>query len=170
MYKILSAQKSDLKEITRIYNASIAEKNATARLTPVSLCEREAWFEAHEEASRPIYALKRLNDGKILAWGSLSDFNPKEAYRITAEISIYVAPEARGKGLGGRLVNFMLERAPEFGVKNVVALIFSSNSASLNLFAKFGFTRWGELPEVCDMDGKPESLTILSKNLSSAAK
>ena len=39
MYKILSAQKSDLKEITRIYNASIAEKNATARLTPVSLCE-----------------------------------------------------------------------------------------------------------------------------------
>jgi phosphinothricin N-acetyltransferase len=59
----------------------------------------------------------------------------------------------------------MLERAPEFGVKNVVALIFSSNVASLNLFAKFGFTRWGELPEVCDMCGKPESLTILGKKL-----
>ena len=108
--------------------------------------------------------------GEILAWGSLSDFNPKEAYRITTEISVYVAPEARGKELGGRLVNFMLERAPEFGVKNVIALIFSSNSASLNLFAKFGFTRWGELPEVCDMGGKPESLTIPGKNLSSAAK
>ena len=103
--------------------------------------------------------------GEILAWGSLSDFNPKEAYRITAEISVYVAPEARGKGLGGRLVNFMLKRAPEFGIKNIVALIFSSNAASLNLFAKFGFTRWGELPEVCDMGGKPESLTILGKKL-----
>lgn len=64
----------------------------------------------------------------------------------------------------------MLERAPEFGIKNVVALIFSSNSASLNLFAKFGFTRRSELPEACGMDGKSESLTILGKNLSSAAK
>ena len=60
----------------------------------------------------------------------------------------------------------MLERAPKFGIKNAVALIFSSNAASLNLFAKFSFARWGELPEVCDMGGKPESLTIPGKNLS----
>ena len=103
--------------------------------------------------------------GEILAWGSLGDYHPREGYRITAEISVYVAPEARGKGLGGRLVNFMLKRAPEFGIKNIVALIFSSNAASLNLFAKFDFTRWGELPEVCDMGGKLESLTILGKKL-----
>jgi len=103
--------------------------------------------------------------GEILAWGSLSDYHPREGYRITAEISVYVAPEARGKRLGGRLVNFILENVPKFGVKNVAALIFSSNAASLNLFAKFGFTRWGELPEVCDMGGKIESLTILGKKL-----
>jgi len=103
--------------------------------------------------------------GEILAWGSLSDYRPCEGYRITAEISVYVAPEARGKGLGRRLVNFMLESAPKFGIENIVALIFSSNSASLNLFAKFGFARWGELPEVCDMGGKIESLTILGKKL-----
>ena len=108
--------------------------------------------------------------GEILAWGSLSDYHPREGYRITDEISVYVTPGARGKGLGVRLVSFMLERAPEFGIKNIVALIFSSNAASLNLFAKFGFARWGELPEVCDMGGKPESLTIPGKNLSSAAK
>jgi phosphinothricin N-acetyltransferase len=96
---------------------------------------------------------------EILAWCSLSDYHPREGYRITAEISVYVAPGSRGKRLGGRLVNFMLKRAPEFGVKNIVALIFSSNTASLNLFAKFGFTRRGEPPEVCDMGGKLESLT-----------
>lgn len=62
--------------------------------------------------------------GEILAWGNLSDYHPREGYRITAEITVYAAPEARGKGLGGRLVNFMLERAPEFGIKNAVALIF----------------------------------------------
>ncbi len=201
-YEISRAVKADLATITSIYNASILERNATATLRSVSIEEREAWFDAHEAANRPIYVLRELCDanltsedgetfeaycerkfdpkdenfgaqkiaaanqkGEILAWGSLSDYHPHEGYRITAEISVYAAPEARGKGLGWRLVNFMLERAPEFGIKNIVALIFSSNAASLNLFAKFGFARWGELPEVCDMCGKLESLTILGKKL-----
>jgi len=196
-YEISRAVKADLAAITRIYNASVLERNATATLHPVGTEEREVWFDTHEAANRPIYVLREVCDvnltsedgeifeavcerkfdskgeklggaiqkSEILAWGSLSDYHPREGYRITAEISVYVAPEARGKGLGGRLVNFILENAPKFGVKNVVALIFSSNAASLNLFAKFGFARWGELPEVCDMSGKLESLTILGKKL-----
>ena len=126
-------------------------------------CERKFDSDGENFGAQNIDAANRK--GEILAWGSLGDYHPREGYRITAEISVYVAPGARGKGLGWRLVNFMLERAPEFGIKNVVALIFSSNAASLNLFAKFGFTRWGELPEVCDMGGKLESLTILGKKL-----
>lgn len=126
-------------------------------------CERKFGSNGKNLGAQKIGAANQK--GKILAWGSLSDYHPREGYRITAEISVYAAPEARGKGLGGRLVNFMLEREPEFGIKNIVALIFSSNAASLNLFAKFGFTHWGELPEVCDMGGKPESLTILGKKL-----
>ena len=201
-YEISRAVKADLAAITRIYNASVLERNATATLHPVDIEEREAWFDAHEAANRPIYVLREIckgnltnkdgetleancerkfdskgenlgaqklgvvnQKGEILAWGSLSDYHPREGYRITAEISVYVASGARGKGLGRRLVNFMLESAPEFGIENIVALIFSSNSASLNLFAKFGFTRWGELPEVCDMGGKIESPTILGKKL-----
>jgi len=201
-YEISRAVKADLAAITRIYNASVLERNATATLHPVDIEEREAWFDAHEAANRPIYVLREIckgnltnkdgetleancerkfdskgenlgaqkpsvatPKGEILAWGSLSDYHPLEGYRITAEISVYVAADARGKGLGRRLVKFILESAPKFGIKNVVALIFSSNEASLNLFAKFGFTRWGELPEVCDMGGKIESLTILGKKL-----
>ncbi len=109
---------------------------------------------------------RRKPKRRNLSLGSLGDYHPREGYRITAEISVYVVPGARSKGLGVRLVNFMLESAPEFGVENIVALIFSSNAASLNLFAKFGFARRDELPEVCDMGGKPESLTIPGKNLS----
>ena len=201
-YEISRAVKADLAAITSIYNVSILERNATATLHPISIEEREAWFDAHEAANRPIYVLREVCDtnltsregetfeadcerkfgsngenlgtqkigaanqkSEILAWGSLSDYHPREGYRITAEISVYVAPGARSKGLGWRLVNFMLERAPELGVKNVVALIFSSNAVSLNLFAKFGFMHWGELPEACDMGGKLESLTILGKKL-----
>ncbi len=127
-------------------------------------CERKFDSDGKNFGAQKIGAANQK--GKILARGSLSDYHPREGYRITAKISVYVAPEARGKGLGGWLVNFMLERAPKFGIKNAVVLIFSSNAASLNLFAKFSFARWGELPEVCDMGGKPESLTIPGKNLS----
>ena len=201
-YEISRAIKADLAAITRIYNASVLERNATATLHPVGIEELEVWFDAHETANRPIYVLREICEGnltsgdgetfeadcerkfdqkgenlgaqkpgvanqksEILAWGSLGDYHPREGYRITAEISVYIAADARGKGLGRRLVKFILESAPKFGIKNVVALIFSSNAASLNLFAKFGFTRWGELPGVCDMGGKIESLTILGKKL-----
>lgn len=161
-YEISRAVKADLTAITHIYNASVLERNATATLYPVDIEEREAWFNAHEAANRPIYVLREICEenltsgdgetfeaddcerkfdskgenlgaqkpsvtnqkGEILAWGSLSDYHPREGYRITAEISVYVAPGARGKRLGVRLVNFILENAPKYGVKNVVALIF----------------------------------------------
>jgi phosphinothricin N-acetyltransferase len=126
-------------------------------------CERKFDQKGENLGAQKLGIAKQKSE--ILAWSSLSDYHPREGYRITAEISVYVAPGARGKGLGGRLVNFILENAPKFGVKNVVALIFSSNTASLNLFKKFGFARWGELPEVCDMGSKIESLTILGKKL-----
>lgn len=136
-YEISRAVKADLAAITHIYNASVLERNATATLYTVDIEEREAWFNAHEAANRPIYVLREIceenltsGDGEtfeaddcerkfdskgenlgtanqkseILAWGSFSDYHPREGYRITAEISVYVAPEARGKGLGGRLV------------------------------------------------------------------
>ena len=114
-YEISRAVKADLVAITRIYNASVLERNATAALHPVDIEEREAWFDAHEAANRPIYVLREVCDanltsregetfepdyerkfdskrenlgaqkpsvtspkGEILAWGSLSDYHPRE--------------------------------------------------------------------------------------------
>ena len=183
-YEISRAIKVDLAAIARIYNASVLERNATAALHPVDIEEREAWFDAHEAANRPIYVLREIceenlagkdgkadcerkfgSNGKNLGAQKIGAANQKGEILAWGSLSVYVAPGARGKGLGGQLVNFMLKRAPELGVKNIVALIFSSNAASLNLFAKFSFARWGELPAVCDMCGKPESLTIPGKKL-----
>mgnify|MGYP000859238626 FL=1 len=121
-YEISRAVKADLAAITRIYNTSVLEQNATATLHPVGIEEREAWFDAHEAANRPIYVLREVyeanltnkdskadcerkfdSDGEnlgeqkpsvtnpkseILAWGSLSDYHPREGYRITAEITV----------------------------------------------------------------------------------
>lgn len=156
------ANLSDLSAITQIYNEYILERSATADLRPVSTKEREPWFNTHG-GSRPIFVYKE-ND-EILSYCSLSDFNPKIAYDISVKISIYVAKKALGMGIGKQLLAHSLNEARELNLKNIIALIFSKNKASLGLFLKFGFEKWGELPGVCLMDGEYKDVVILGLKL-----
>ena len=156
------AKLSDLPAITRIYNEYILERSATADLKLVSTKERGPWFNAYG-GSRPIFVYKE--NGEILGYCSLGDFNPKIAYDISVEISIYVAKKALKKGIGKQLLAHSLNEARELNLKNIIALIFSQNKASLGLFLKFGFEKWGELPGVCLMDGEYKDVVILGLKL-----
>lgn len=164
-HTISLASHDDLPQIVDIYNSTIASRQATADLQPVSVSDREAWFSAHQSPNRPIYVLKNQQDGSVLAWGSFSDYYPRHAYRITAEISLYVRHDMRGIGTGKDLLSYMLMKAPSLDIQNVIAVIFAHNHTSLYLFAKFGFEEWGRLPEVCDMEGQIADVVILGKKI-----
>ena len=131
-------------------------------MQPVSTKEREPWFNAHG-GSRPIFIYKE-ND-EILGYCSLSDFNPKIAYKISIEISIYVAKKALGMGIGKQLLSHAIDEVRRLNLKNIIALIFSENKASIGLFLKFGFEKWGELPGVCLMDNEYKDVVILGLKL-----
>ena len=64
-YEIPRALNAGLVTIARIYNASVLERNATAALHPVDIEEREAWFDVHEAANRPIYVLREICDENL---------------------------------------------------------------------------------------------------------
>ena len=117
-YTITEAAKTDLPDIVEIYNSTIAARQSTADLTPVSIAEREPWFDAHG-GKRPLYVLKN-HEGTVLAWCSLSDYYPRHAYHISSEISLYVRHDARGIGVGKILLQNVLERAPSLGIKNII--------------------------------------------------
>ena len=136
-YRITEARQDDLAAIVDIYNSTIDSRLATADLSPATVESRQSWLDAHG-GNRPLYVLKN-QEGELLAWGGFSDYYPREAYRITAEISIYVAPDQRGRGLGKRLLQDMLRRAPALDIENVLAVIFAHNAASLALFQAQGF-------------------------------
>ena len=164
-HKIRLAEPSDLPEIVTIYNQSIAGKASTADLTPVTVTDRQGWFDEHlTRPNRPIYVVTNT-EGVIMAWGSFSDVKNRIAYHISSEISIYVATQFQGLGLGSLLLQWMLTQAPQLGIQNILALIFGHNKPSLALFQKFGFEPWGKFPKVCDMQGFKADLVILGKAL-----
>lgn len=161
---ITRAVAEDLFQIVEIYNSTIASRQSTADLEPVSVASRQAWFDAHKKPNRPIFVLKD-EQGDVLAWGSFSDYYARAAYDITAEISVYVREDCRGTGKGKDLLQYMLQQAPSLRIFNVIAVIFAHNQASLNLFQQFGFTQWGLLPQVCDFDGQFADVLILGKKM-----
>ena len=160
------ATPSDLPAIVKIYNQSINGKVATADLKPVTVAMRQAWFDAHaNDSKRPIYVVKDQS-GVVMAWGSFSNLYDRPAYHISSEISIYVATEYQRQGLAKRLATWMLTQAPKLGIHNVIALVFGHNTASLGLFAQLGFSEWGRMPQVCDMDGFVADVVMLGKAVS----
>ena len=102
---------------------------------------------------------------KFQAGVLLSDFNPKIAYDISAQISIYVAKKALDIGIGKQLLSQSLNEAKRLNLKNIIALIFSENKASIGLFLKFGFEKWGELPSICLMDNEYKDVVIFGLKL-----
>ncbi len=163
-YQHRLAQQLELAAIVAIYNSTVASRMVTADTTPVSVLDRQAWFEAHQTPLRPLWVVDNAQ-GEVIAWLSFSNFYGRPAYAGTAEISIYIAEQARGQGLGRYLLQQALASAPSLQLHTVLGFIFGHNQPSLQLFAAFGFTQWACLPGVAILDGVPRDLVILGKKL-----
>lgn len=157
------ATEPDLPAIVEIYNAAVPSRQSTADTSPVSVESRREWFRRHDAPRRPI--LVHEADGKVVAWVSFQSFYGRPAYAHTAEVSIYIAPEHRGAGLGKRLLAEALDLAPSLDIKTVLGFVFAHNVPSLRLLQALGFAPWGTLPDVAEMDGREYSLAILGKRL-----
>jgi L-amino acid N-acyltransferase YncA len=161
--QIRDATIDDLPVIVAIYNTVVPTRMVTADLEPVSVASRQKWFEAHSPVRRPLWVAQ--NEGQIVGWISLSSFHERPAYHTTCEVSLYLAPEHRRRGLGTQLLQHCIECAPGIGVATLVGLIFGHNDPSLRLFEKMGFSRWGHLPRVAVLDGVERDLVIVGRRV-----
>jgi phosphinothricin acetyltransferase len=163
-YTIDYAQIEDLSEIITIYNSTISGRVATADLEPVTVDSRLTWFHEHNDYHRPLWVMK--NGDHMIGWMSFQSFYGRPAYNGTAEISIYVADEYRGAGVGSILLDKAMIECPRLGITNLVGFVFGHNEASLKLLTKYGFIQWGLLPNVAVLDGVERDLVIVGKKLS----
>lgn len=158
------ATAEDLPEIVGIYNSTVPTRTATADTSPVSVESRRGWLLDRDER-RPVWVAEPGASGTMAGWLALDDFKGRPAYRPTAEVAVYVAEPHRGSGVGRLLVGEAVRRGPAFGIKTLIAGVFAHNAASLGLFEGFGFTRWGHLPGVAELDGVKRDLVYLGLRL-----
>jgi L-amino acid N-acyltransferase YncA len=152
----------DLPGIVAIYNSTISSRMVTADTEPVSVESRVDWFHKHGP-NRPLWVAE-INQ-HVIGWIALHAFYGRPAYAATAEVSLYLDEKFRGRGLGRQLLEWTEVEAVKLGVKTLLGYIFSHNEPSLRLFASCGFSEWGILPGIAELDGVERSLKIVGKRI-----
>ena len=161
---IRDASEADLPSIVDIFNAAIRSRISTAQLDIVSVEDRLPWFRQHSIESYPLWVLEI--DREIAGWLSFHSFLPRQAYRNTVEIGVYVSEKFRRRRFGRALLEKAIAQSPGLGIKALVGCIFANNEPSLALFAQLGFERWGFLPRIAQVDGLARDLVIVGRHIS----
>ena len=163
--QIRLAIEADLSAIVDIYNAAIPTRLATADLEPITVESRLPWFRSHGDRY-PVWVITNSEQNQqIMGWLSLQMFYGRPAYHKTAEVSIYIAPNYQGKGLGKKLLDQAITSCPKLDISKLVGFVFAHNTASCRLFKSFGFEEWGFLPQIAELDGQEQSLIILGRRI-----
>ncbi len=114
--------------------------------------DRKEWFLEHNNEEYPSYVLE-LNHNKIIGWGSLSPYRKgRYGLKETAEISYYIDYNYHGFGYGKKLVEFIISDCKRLGIKNLFALLLEINKSSIVILEKFGFSKWGFMPDVVNLN------------------
>jgi L-amino acid N-acyltransferase YncA len=152
MNVIQIATLKDLPRIVEIYNQAIASRNATADTVPFTVDERLEWFSIHDPSEYPIFVYEQ--EGDVVGWLSISPYRGRPALKRSAEVSYYVDYAHHRQGIGSALLAYAIADASRINKHVYIAILLEWNAGSLRLLEKYGFERWGYLPEVAEYDGK----------------
>jgi L-amino acid N-acyltransferase YncA len=156
------AMDSDIAAITRIYNQGIVDRVATLETELRSEEERLLWLHSHSERY-PVFVA--VIDGKVVAWASLNQFNPRPAYQHVADFSVYVDRDQRGHGIGRALLEKLIETARVIGFHKLVLSAFPWNQKGMALYSRMGFRLVGTYKEMGQLDGQWVDTVIMEKLL-----
>ncbi|MDD2853299.1 MAG: GNAT family N-acetyltransferase [Desulfuromonadaceae bacterium] len=160
--RLRRATLADLPAITDIYNEAVCATTATFDTEPKLPEDRVQWFNDHDE-THPILVAEL--DGAVIGWSSLSRWSERRAYNLTAESSSYVSTHYRGKGIGRKLKEAMIEEAHRLGLHTLIARIVEGNDESLHLNESLGFVHIGTMKEVGLKFGRFLDVHIFQKML-----
>jgi len=162
MITIRPATIEDLPAITDIYNEAILHTTATFDTETKTLEQRAEWFRQHDQ-NHPI--IVAASQDEIAGWASLSRWSDRSAYDGTAELSVYVHVDYRGKGIGKKLTEVIVEEGVKAGLHTILSRITTENVSSIHIHELMGFHNVGVMREVGYKFDKYLDVHIMQKML-----
>lgn len=136
----------DYHSVRRIYEEGIQTKMATFETKTPDWSGFDHKFLEHSR-------LVIEKEGVVCGWATLSAASSRYVYRGVAEVSIYIAADVRGHGVGDRLLKELILTSEQNGIWMLQAVIFAKNKVSIHLHQKNGFRRVGYRERIAQIDG-----------------
>jgi L-amino acid N-acyltransferase YncA len=163
---IRPATAGDVPAITAIYAESVTTGIASFETVPPDEAEMGRRMQALVDGGFPFIVAEGGSPRRILGYGYVGPYRARPAYRNTVEDSIYLAADARGKGIGGILLRHLLEIAAAKGFRQMVAVITrTDDAASVRLHKAAGFVEVGTLKDVGFKHGRWLDTIIMQRAL-----
>jgi L-amino acid N-acyltransferase YncA len=154
--EIQALRPEDWPAVRAIYQAGIDAGDATFE---TGAPDWAAWDAAHLADHR----LVARSDGQVVGWAALAPVSDRCAYAGVAENSIYVAPDAQGRGVGRALLAAVVASAERGGIWTVQTGIFPENQASIRLHEACGFRMVGVRERLGRLHGRWRDVLLLER-------
>lgn len=156
MVEIQQMKPSDWLAVSEIYKQGLETGMATFE---TKIPSWEQWDENHIESCRLI----AKTDDKIVGWAALSEVSSRCVYGGVAEVSVYVAEEARGKRIGAHLLRQLIDESETQGYWTLQSGIFPENVSSIRLHEKLGFRKIGFRERIGQLNGVWKDNILMEK-------
>lgn len=159
---------SDIPECVLLYNRYITETTVTFEFDPLTeeqFCDRVRRITQNY----PYYVYEDDETGAVLGYAYLDCYSERKAYRFTSDLSIYLAMDARGRGIGRALYEAIEAEAYRRGFYTVVAIVTSENAASMAFHEAMGFVKMADFENMGNKFGRWLGVRYYRKNLRTAS-
>lgn len=147
-YAVRPVTPEDLPHVREIYNHYVANSVVTFDEDPMTLQEWKSKYAYLHKLGMP-FIVAVSPSGQILGYALVAPWKQKRAYRFTVENSIYLGAASTGKGLGRVLMQELIDRSKEAGLKEMIAVIADKGAeASIRMHESFGFQEIGRMGRV----------------------
>jgi L-amino acid N-acyltransferase YncA len=163
-FSIRPAAHGDIPEISAIYAEAVLTGTATFEIEAPGEAEMARRMSALLEGGYPYFVAEGA--GVVLGYGYAGRYRERIAYRNTVEDSIYLAADARGRGIGGALLAALIDRCDGSGFRQMIAVIGDSgHAASIRLHMSAGFVLVGTFKDVGYKHGRWLDTVLMQRTL-----
>lgn len=161
---VRDAAPDDMAAAAALYARHVLHGVATFEEVPPDTAEMQRRLAAVRSVGLPWLVAEA--QGSVLGYAYATPFRHRSAYRFVAEDAIYIADEARGRGVGKALLSALVGRCEALGLRQLMAVIGDSgNAGSIGLHAALGFQPCGRFAEVGYKHGRWLDIVLMQKVL-----